>query len=208
MIKKIDILIKKIRLFRILNSDGYLHDLGFVNSMLYKVPKNKNNEPIPWLTYPIIDFLVPRLNNKFNLLEYGAGYSTLYFSKYFNNILSIEHNKEWVDILKYKIPSNCKVIHSEDNKDDYVSNINIQSKFDVILIDGLFRNTCAINCLKYLRSNGVIIFDDSNRLDYDQGFSYLLDKKFKRLDFWGLSPGSHRNNCTTIFYLENNCLGI
>ena len=78
--------------------------------MLSRSPRNKNNEPIPWLTYSSMDFLIPRLSKEFTLLEYGAGYSTLFFSKYFKNVTSIEHDNDWIDILKDKISLNCNII--------------------------------------------------------------------------------------------------
>ena len=205
------ILTKKLKqslLLRKILADGYLFDKGFFISMLSRSPRNKNNEPIPWLTYSSMDFLIPRLSKEFTLLEYGAGYSTLFFSKYFKNVTSIEHDNDWIDILKDKISLNCNIISALSNKDDYVLNTSLEGDYDIVLIDGLFRNDCAINAPKILNDIGVIIFDDSNRPDYSEAYTYLKKNNYKRLDFWGLSPGSIRNNCTSIFYLKENCLGI
>ena len=200
--------LKKYIFLRRLLNDGYLYDKGFIISHILKTPVNFKREPIPWLTYPLIDFLVPRISNNFTLLEYGAGYSTLFFSKYFKQIDSVEHNQNWINIIKNKIPPNCEIFCSDDVEINYVSHESIKNNYDVVLIDGLFRNACAINSIKYINSTGIVIFDDSNRDDYLDGFNYLNDNGFRRLDFWGLSPGSIRNNCTSIFYRENNCLGI
>jgi hypothetical protein len=200
--------LKRFQLLRQVLSDGYLFDKGFLISKLSGSPINHNGEPIPWLTYPLVDFLIPRLTNELSLLEYGAGNSTLFFSKYLKKITSIEHNYEWIQILKNKIPSNCEIITSADERNEYISHKEIKGDYDIILIDGLFRNDCAINAPKYLNSSGIIIFDDSNRIDYLKGFTFLKENNYKKLDFWGLSPGSIRNNCTSIFYLEENCLGI
>ena len=31
---------------------------------------------------------------------------------------------------------------------------------------------------------------------------------YNELDFWGIAPGIFYNKCTSIFYKDNNCLGI
>jgi hypothetical protein len=201
--------IKIIRIYQSLIFKGYLKEKGLIKSLIGKMPVNQNSEPIPWLTYPFIDFFVPRLDQTLNLFEFGAGNSTLFFSKYVKNITSVEDNKEWAMLLKNKLPENCVLIVADRTKEHYLSGLSSQkNKQDIIIIDGLFRNEYAGESMKYLTDGGVIVFDDSNRDIYSEAFCALQEGGFKRLDFWGLMPGSVRNNCTTLFYRENNCLGI
>ena len=55
----------------------------------------------------------------------------------------------------------------------------------------------------------MIVLDDSERDTYKEGIKNLLDNRFKQLDFWGISPGFiSYNKCTSIFYRDNNVLGI
>jgi len=202
-------MINNIKLFLKLNKIGYLKEKGFFNSFNIFAPEDSIGNPIPWLTYSFVDFLVPRLNNTVSIFEYGSGNSTLFFSKHVKRIVTLEHDRIWAEKLRKSLPGNCQLIISSKQKEDYINNIEKTKEcFNLIIIDGLFRNECAINAPKYLNSSGVIIFDDSNRTDYEDGFKYLNENNYKRLDFWGLSPGSIRNNCTSIFYLEQNCLGI
>jgi hypothetical protein len=50
--------------------------------------------------------------------------------------------------------------------------------------------------------------DDSERDAYDEAVSFLLSNNFKKIDFWGISPGLFYKKSTTIFYKKKNCLDI
>ncbi|HAY39752.1 MAG TPA: FkbM family methyltransferase, partial [Desulfobacteraceae bacterium] len=80
--------------------------------------------------------------------------------------------------------------------------------FNIIVIDGRDRVNCAKNSLKALKGDGVIIWDNSEREYYQEGYSYLIQNGFRRLDFEGLGPIGIREWCTSIFYRDNNCFEI
>ncbi len=84
----------------------------------------------------------------------------------------------------------------------------LDKKFDLIIVDGRDRINCIKNSIECLNSNGVIILDDSERSSYIDGIQYLIDNEFKKIYFWGISPGLFYKKNTTIFYKNNNCLGI
>ena len=66
-----------------------------------------------------------------------------------------------------------------------------------------------VNSIDSIGDSGVIVLDDSERDTYKEGIKNLLDNRFKQLDFWGISPGFiSYNKCTSIFYRDNNVLGI
>ena len=52
---------------------------GHFISSLKRVSLNKNREPIPWLTYPAIDFLADKNFKNASILEIGGGNSTLWW---------------------------------------------------------------------------------------------------------------------------------
>ena len=80
--------------------------------------------------------------------------------------------------------------------------------FDIIVVDGRDRVECAKNSLQALKPNGVIIWDNSDRPEYEAGYEFLLNKGFKRIDFSGFGPINSRAWCTSVFYRPGNCLGI
>lgn len=165
---------------------------------------------MPWITYPFIDFITPRLKKGFDIFEYGAGNSTLFYSRYVNSITTVENDKKWFEKLQKVIPSKVKLIYKELIYGGEYSKtvISCNKKFHIVIIDGRDRVNCTFNSIGTLKENGVIIFDNSEREEYKKAFDFLANSGFKRIDFWGFSPGFFNKGCTSIFYREKNCLGI
>ena len=191
-------------------SFGYLLETGWFNSFKSGNPVDANQNPIPWFTYPAIDFIADRLNPNSNAFEFGSGNSTLFFASRIAKLTSIEHNIDWFEKIKKRIPENTKVVYtSAENIENYLTPLtSTDDKFDLIIVDGLFRNECIEMSLKHLSEEGVIILDDSEREEYKEGISILRNNGLKRLDFSGIAPGIFFRKCTTIFYKDSNCLGI
>ena len=187
---------------------GYLLDVGWFNSFKSNNALDKENNPIPWFTYPIIDFISDRLSKDLEILEFGAGNSTLFFAQRVKTVVSIEHNEKWYKKISQLSPQNVKII-LESNLHNYSKKASVlNKKFDVIIIDGEKRNSCIINSVALLSESGVIVLDDSEREEYRSGISYLRQNNFKSIDFWGIAPGILFKKCTTIFYKRDNYLGI
>jgi hypothetical protein len=190
--------------------NGYLFEMGWFNSFKLKEPLDKNLKPIPWVTYSFIDFIIERLKSDFIICEFGSGNSTLFYAEKVKKIYAVEDNYVWYQRIKEKLPENAEIIYENSKgKNEYaLAPVKINSKFHIIIIDGTDRVNCikaSINCLNEF---GVIILDDSERVEYDEGISFLLAEGFKKLDFWGVSPGTFFRKNTTVFYKANNCLGI
>lgn len=71
---------------------GYLIQVGWFKSRKTGSPVGKDDEPIPWMTYPFIDFIEPRLNKNLIVFEFGSGNSTLFFSKRTGRVVSVDHD--------------------------------------------------------------------------------------------------------------------
>lgn len=189
---------------------GYLNEIGWFESFKAQKSIDRNGNPIPWFSYPFIDFLTPRLTNDLVLFEFGSGNSTLFFAERVNTVISVEHNKEWYQIVNSTKPSNVKLVQTEsDSTFDYLKYFNnLIEKVDIIIVDGLHRNECLINSVNKLSENGVIILDDSERSEYQNGIDFIINNGFKSLEFWGIAPTILFKKCTTVFYKSNNCLKV
>jgi len=141
-------------------------------------PHMKNREIL------ILEELLRNLKPK-NCLEWGSGYSTIYFPKFLikdSKWLSIEHSAEWADrVKKYNknrgvkvalVPPN--VFPWTDNNNDgsysdlknYVDYPKASAPFDIILVDGRSRLECLKKAKNWISERGVVVLHDSNRKFY------------------------------------------
>lgn len=188
----------------------YLTEIGWCRSVKEEQSIDRNGNYLPWLTYPAIFFLENRIKPEMTVFEYGSGSSTLWWSERVATVASCEHDLGWYNSVKTKVPSNVEYLYHElVYGGDYSRAIlKYNHKFDIVLIDGRDRVNCAKNSLPALKENGVIVWDNSDRSKYQEGYSYLISNGFKRIDFQGLGPSSYKDWCTAIFYRSNNCLDI
>ncbi|MBD3636831.1 MAG: FkbM family methyltransferase [Crocinitomicaceae bacterium] len=194
--------------FYTLTKSGYLKDKGWFRSFKEKESVDKEGNPIPWYSYPFLDFLAPRLNDSMEVFEYGCGNSSLWFQQYVKNITACEHHEGWYDKMTAKAKDNFSLKLRPEGS-DYINCISEDNhKYDIIIIDGMSRLECAFNCLNNLSERGIIIWDDSVREEYEPGYQFLLENGFKRLDFHGMTPIVELATATTVFYRSGNCLDI
>jgi len=188
----------------------YLGSIGWLRSWEERLPVDRDGNCLPWLTYPMISFLKGKIKSNMCVFEYGSGHSTLWWSKQVSNLTSCEHDLEWYNSLKERIPSNVEYVHCDFNYGgQYCRTIlGYKNRFEIIVIDGRDRVNCAKNSLGALKDDGVIIWDNSDREKYQDGYSCLIQSGFKRLDFEGLGPIGMRGWCTSLFYRERNCFEV
>src|SRR5690606_18591135 len=168
-----------------------------------------NKQPIPWFTYSFIDFLAVRLTNSQSIFEYGSGNSTRYFAERVKNITSLEHDKMWYEQGRKNKPQNTELIYCElDENGNYCRGAkNTKQKFNIIIVDGRDSVNCCIQSIDSLSDDGVLILDDSERAQYNEGRDALINNGFKEISFSGISPGLFYRKETSVFYRNNNCLG-
>jgi hypothetical protein len=186
---------------------SYLLTSGWARSFREKAPSAADGEPLPWYTYPAIRFLEPRIRPDFRIFEFGAGNSTRWWAKRAAEVVSREHDAAWAArVREGGGPANVRIDHFEMESPSYVA--TPKGEFQIIVVDGRRRVECARNALPALAADGVIVWDNSDRERYQEGYALLGDKGFRRLDFWGVVPGGVKEISTTIFYRQENCLGI
>jgi len=144
------------------------------------------------------------------MFEFGSGFSTLYYSKKVKSVTSVESDKGWFDKIEKSMPQNVSLTYKAPEDVTGYSEYARTSgkKFDLIIVDGLNRFECAENSIAALKEGGIIILDNSNRMEYKKIYDMLKANNFRWIDFWGVAPGSIKINCTTIFYKSSNCLSI
>lgn len=188
-------------------TSGYLAQSGWFTTRATRLATGPSGEPIPWFTYPGLCFLEARIKPKWRVLEFGAGQGTLWWSGKVTEVLAIEHVESWAT----RVRSQCtaQVLLGESNTSSgYIRPALGTGTYDVVIVDGLFRNECLRAALQLVTPDGIIILDDAQRDEYGPGVEYLLEYGFRRLDFHGPQPVSKHPGCTTVLYRDANVVGL
>jgi predicted O-methyltransferase YrrM len=67
--------------------------------------------PVPWFTYPAIRQLERMVSPQWRVLEFGSGFSTLWWAQRVAEVVSVEHDPGWAARLRAAGPSNVTVCH-------------------------------------------------------------------------------------------------
>ncbi len=169
---------------------------------------DKDGNPLPWFTYPAIEYLKQLDIKSYNCLEWGCGNSTFFFAKRTKYILSIEDNLEWHKKVKNKIKelgiSNVELLLAV-NEHDYVTP-KCKNKYDIIIIDGNHRKKCIETAIKLFSGKGFITLDNSNRNpDYCE---IIRRYNFLQVDFIGFGPIVDFTTQTTFFFKADSISNI
>lgn len=180
---------------------------GWIESARRGEPVDKHGDPIPWINYAMLRFLEDRAHGPFRVFEYGAGNSTRWWASHVEHITACEHNPAWANGIGPLLPANATLLQ-RDIGDGYVDAIRGRGPFDIIVIDGRERIRTAREAVPELGGRGVIVWDNTDRREYQSGCDGLVATGFRRLDFWGFAPLSEREQAASLFYRPDNCLGI
>ena len=173
---------------------------GHAKSSFLMRAVDRKGGPIPWYTYPAVDFLLQRRYQDKSVLEFGGGQSTLWWAARAKSVLCVEDDPHWFAKLSAQLPSNAEV--------HYISNLTSieaflksrNQKFDVIVVDGGWRRELTRVSFDYLRRGGALILDNSEGYGlYDE----TKDRRCSRIDFFGFAPGVLDRHCTSIVYVDD-----
>lgn len=188
----------------------YLLESGWLESRRLRRSLGRDGRPVPWITYPAIDFLERRVRPEMSIFEFGSGNSTLWWAERVASVTAVEHNESWYTDISAQMPGNVELNYVDLEPGGEYSRFarNTSRLFDVIVVDGRDRVNCAVNSMGCLTDGGVILWDNTERTRYQKGFDVLGGAGFRRLEFCGPSPINTWASETSVFYRPSNCLGI
>lgn len=136
----------------------------------------------PWFTPGAIDCLDKYLIPEYDVLEFGCGGSTMFFSRRCKSVTSFDSNLNWVNATKKQVEKkkikNVNITHLPNMKACIDAINKIERKFDVILVDNnpndLDRFTITKMCVPLLKKMGFLILDN-----YSCGYCGNTDSLFK-----------------------------
>jgi len=121
-----------------LKTRGPLKDSGWLRSFDQGEPVDADGRPVPWLVYPVLDFLAPRLRADMSVFEYGSGNSTLWWAARVREVVSCEHDREWYERIRARAPANVTLHHVPlEYGGDYCRRVaGFSGAFDIVVVDG------------------------------------------------------------------------
>lgn len=167
---------------------------------------DSQGRPLPKYTYPAVDLLLSKqyLMKDWSVLEFGAGYSTLWWEQRVRRVVSMERSPKWAEIVQQRLtrPQNVQLIHAES--DEAFLAVPSGEKFNVIIVDAQPRIKAAELARELLAEGGVIIVDNSDHRSLAPMCDMLRSSNFKRVDFYGYSAGAYFKQCTSFYFLEDD----
>lgn len=139
-----------------------------------------------WMSALERDLIRSYLNRSHTMLEYGSGYSTLYFAQFVASYYSIEHDRRWYTTLSKMIRRSSSLSSKikqyklvsvepgykgwpggfeEGNREQFDAYIKAVhsfsiSTFDRVLIDGRARSECALQVKTLLHHDSIVFIHD------------------------------------------------
>jgi len=149
---------------------------------------------LPWYTLPCLQWLKSQDVNQWKVFEYGAGYSTVWFRLNCKEVISVDSNEAWATAM---------LSWFADEKDKYIRSIATTQThaelYDLIVVDGAWREDCVNYCLDYLKPGGYLIIDNFGDEDYPQD---AVDRTLELLKEWEVvvhKQPTHSTWCTAVF---------
>ena len=179
---------------------------GHVRTVRTASAVDANGDPVPWYTYPAIEYLKQFDFTRKSVFEYGSGNSTLFWAARAASVTSVEDDEGWYATTRPRVPANCHLIFEPDLQ-RYIDTIAAQAdSFDIIVVDGPARGRtrykCAMRALNHLRPGGLVILDNSDWLP--QSSRLLRESVLIQIDMSGFIPiGGHTQ--TTSIFLHRSC---
>ena len=188
-------------------------ETGHLRSSFKSLAVDKKGGPLPWYTYPAIEWLLLRDLSGTKVLEFGCGQSTKFWANKGATVIGFEDDWKWycdlyADQALYNKPVNIHFL----KKDAIITNEVIVAvadiKFDYICVDGLHRGSAAAQAFGMMGEDTIVIIDnsDGNHVHLGKGYNEMASKDFglNRLDFIGYPPGNCRPHCTSIYFSPFN----
>jgi predicted O-methyltransferase YrrM len=178
---------------------------GHWKSSLQQTARTAGGAPIPWYTYPAIDFLAQRDFADKDVLEFGGGQSTRWWAAKGRTVLTFEEDGAWYESLRAAMAPNVALHHAPidfgTRAIDHVRAIiadNAAKRFDVVIIDGHLRRELVNLAFEVLAPGGAILLDNA------EGYGFadeIRSRDCRKIDFFGFAPGVSKRHCTSLVFV-------
>lgn len=122
---------------------------------------------LPWYTLSCLEWLTKQDVSKWNVFEFGVGYSTIWWKLNAAFVKGIDSNPKWARAMGAKLieQEGGELKHSVIAYNAHIDNYEL-NQYDCIVIDGDNRLQCLDFCLPYVRKGGYVIVDNWGQEDF------------------------------------------
>lgn len=160
--------------------------------------RDDDGSVFPWFTNLFLKEFKKWDMSNWSVLEYGSGYSTPWLANHCKELVTIEGNIRWAKRVKeeleyqnlknvtFKLRNTETYIQKKEVICDYIKAVDEDDKlYDCIIIDGAYRNECALRAINHIKPGGIIILDNSNQAtcEIDSSPIFELFKEFEHHSF-------------------------
>lgn len=185
---------------------------GYLRSAFKMAAVSRKGEPLPWYSYPCVDFLRFREFTEKSVLEFGGGQSTLWWASKARLVVTLEGDEVWCSELVLRAPDNVQVHHTPtESRAANVAAVQRAltevglDRYDVIVIDGLYRRELVPIAIERLSEDGIIICDDAEGYGFFEAFR---SSGLARVDFFGNCAGGVLPRATSIYFRLGSCFAF
>lgn len=150
------------------------------------------NIPFPWYTSPCLEWLNSLDLKEKRIWDYGCGDSTAWFRSRGAIVGGVDSNKEWAD---------KSGAYYTEVKIDYLQCNLRGGKFDIVVIDGDFRDECTQYALNRVKKGGFIIIDNYKQPTADLADWPITEKLIENLDVRFYKEPEHQDWQTIVIHV-------
>lgn len=158
---------------------------------------------VPWFTYGAIDFADQLVPPDARVLELGGGGSTRYWLERGNSVVTVETSESWSSLMRSVLTEahpTWVCVHMQKITSQNLDSLDLGT-FDVIVNDfnGGDRGSVSQWMLKHLNAGGLVIWDNTDRENYQSGIKELEEAGLGHVSFFGLGPVNSYASQTSFF---------
>lgn len=144
--------------------------------------------PCPWWRPPAIDHVARILPAGGNVLEWGAGGSTLWLAARCGDLTALELDAEWHHQVQRRLELGGLLpqvrllyfglqVTPEARWQTYADYVLLSpdEHYDLVVVDGRARARCVGNAMAKVKSDGYLLLDNSERAEYAAAVALLRD---------------------------------
>jgi hypothetical protein len=172
-------------------------DQGHARSSLVGRSVDREGLPVPWITYAAAAYLDRLDLREARVFEFGAGASTLYWQSRVREVVSVENDPAWVEMLGPKLNSHVVTLRLATDEDAYTASVEDGGPWDMVVIDGFSRHRAAQHAVKCLAPGAIVVLDNTDWFVAAAGV--LRDAGLQQVDFAGPGPTKAYQWTTSVF---------